>query len=119
MEPNQSTNVINAQGVQADPADVEKNKTIAALAYILFFIPLLAAKDSKFAMYHANQGLILFLAGIVGWVLSSVLSVVGIGCLLMPLVTIAWIVYVIIGIMNAYNGKMEPLPLIGNFELLK
>ena len=44
-----------------DPQDIEENKFMAILAYfgILVIIPILAAKDSKFARFHSNQGLIL------------------------------------------------------------
>ena len=47
-------------------ADAEQNKVFGILAYlgILCLIPLLAAKDSRFARYHANQGLVLFLGAI-------------------------------------------------------
>ncbi|HPL93320.1 MAG TPA: hypothetical protein PLB38_03500 [bacterium] len=44
--------------------DIEKNKVMAILAYIIWLIPYLGAKDSKFAMYHAKQGLVLFLASL-------------------------------------------------------
>lgn len=36
--------------------DIEKNKVLSAVAYLLFFIPLLAAPDSKYGKFHANQG---------------------------------------------------------------
>ena len=38
-----------------DSRDVEDNKVMAILAYIwiLFLVPLLAAKNSRFARYHA------------------------------------------------------------------
>jgi hypothetical protein len=42
---------------EPEPNNVLTNKVMAILAYIIFFIPLLAARDSHFAMYHANQGL--------------------------------------------------------------
>ncbi|MEI8042594.1 MAG: DUF4339 domain-containing protein [Verrucomicrobiota bacterium] len=47
-----------ADGETPDPADVDKNKIFAVLAYlgILFLVPLLAAKESRFARYHTNQG---------------------------------------------------------------
>lgn len=46
-----------------DRDDIAKNKGMAVLSYIwiLFIIPLFAAKDSKFARFHANQGLVLFI----------------------------------------------------------
>lgn len=57
-----------------DNKDVESNKVVAALSYlgILFLVPLLAAKQSKFAQFHAKQGLVLFVAEVVvsfvGWI---------------------------------------------------
>ncbi len=45
---------------------------MAVLAYIIFLIPLLAAKDSKFARYHTNQGLVLFLAALAFSVIISI-----------------------------------------------
>ena len=45
-----------------DSKDVEQNKMISVLAYlwILFLVPLLLARKSKFAQAHAKQGLVLF-----------------------------------------------------------
>ena len=59
-----------------DAQDIEKNKVMALLAYIIFLIPLLAAKDSKFARFHTNQGLVLFLGGIIASVVA-VIPVIG------------------------------------------
>ncbi|MES2461441.1 MAG: hypothetical protein V4671_12735 [Armatimonadota bacterium] len=97
-----------------NPADVEKNKVFAILAYlgILFLVPMLAAKESPFAMYHANQGLVLFLFAIALGVITMI-PVVGI------IGWVAHIVLMILGIINAANGQMKPLPLIGGITLLK
>jgi len=96
-------------------------KTIAALAYLIFFLPLLTNKDSKFAMYHANQGLILLIAGIAANFVMGFVSVAtfGLGVLLWPLVSITVLILAIMGIMNALNGEMKPLPVIGNITILK
>lgn len=105
--------------MQADPMDVEKNKTMAILAYFIFFLPLVTdAKDSPFAKFHANQALILLLFSVGGYIISSILMVVLIGFLLMPIVMIASLVFFIMGIINASNGKMKELPLIGGIHLL-
>lgn len=100
-----------------NPADVEKNKVFAILAYlgILFVVPLLAAKDSPFAMYHANQGLLLFLfavaLGIIGMIpVIGLISLIG---------WIPHVIFMILGIINAANGQMKPLPLIGGISILK
>jgi len=34
--------------------DIEKNKTMAGLSYFIFFLPLIACPDSKYAKFHAN-----------------------------------------------------------------
>ena len=102
---------------KADPADVEKNKAMAIVAYFLFFVPLLAAKDSKFAMYHANQGLVLLLASIVVGIAGSVIPVIG-WFLIGPVGSIAVLVLWIIGLLNAIKGEMKPVPLIGSIKIL-
>ena len=100
-----------------DPADAEQNKAMGILAYIgiLFLVPLLAAPTSRFAKYHANQGLTLFLLNAALGVIS-VIPIVGLISLLGFLGTFA---LAIMGIINAVNGVMKPLPLIGQFTLLK
>ncbi|HPN96697.1 MAG TPA: hypothetical protein PLK35_02930 [Candidatus Moranbacteria bacterium] len=103
---------------QGNSSDAEKNKGMAILAYIIFFIPLLAAKDSKFAMYHANQGLVLFLASIIIWIVSGIIPFIG-WFIIGPLGSLAIIILAIIGIINAAKGEMKPLPLIGGFTILK
>ena len=86
------------------------------LAYILFFIPLLAAKDSPFARYHANQGLVLFICGLI----SSLVWIIPIhGWIIAPILSIVITVLAVIGIINALNGKAKDLPIIGKFKILK
>ena len=101
---------------QFDKDDIEKNKAMGLLAYILFFIPLLAAKDSPFARYHANQGLVLFICGLI----SSVVWIIPIlGWIIAPILSIVITVLAVIGIINALNGKAKELPIIGKFKILK
>lgn len=102
---------------QPDPGDVKNNKVMAILAYIIFFIPLLAARDSRFAMYHANQGLLLFLTAVAANIVLSVIPIIG--WILLPFVNLAIFVFVILGIINAANGHNKPLPLFGNISILK
>ena len=104
--------------MSADPADVEKNKVMAIFAYIIFFLPLLAAKDSPFARFHANQGTWLVIIGVVGNVISTLLTAVVIGACLWPIVNLAWLVYAILGIVNASQGKMQVLPGFGTLPTL-
>ena len=56
------------------PADTNNDKTMAILAYIIFFIPLLAVKNrSAFLNFHVNQGLSLFIVSFAGSVVINAL----------------------------------------------
>lgn len=101
-----------------DPADVEKNRVWAILSYILFVIPLLGARESKFAMYHANQGLNLFLAAIILNIVGTIIPIIG-WLIIVPLGNLVVLIFAILGIIKAAGGKAEPLPLIGQFNLFK
>ncbi len=107
----------------AQASSMDQNKLFAIIGYVvpmLFFLPLVTeAKNDAFAKYHANQQLNLLLFWVVGSVASTVLAFVLIGALLMPIVWIAGLVFMVLGIMNASKGEMKPLPLIGGFSLLK
>jgi uncharacterized membrane protein len=100
-----------------DSTDIQTNKGMAIVAYIVFFIPLLAAKESKFAMYHANQGLTLFLAAVIVNVVLGIIPIIGL--ILLPLANLAVCILAILGIVNAAQGKVKPLPLIGSYTLMK
>ncbi len=101
-------------------SDVEKNKTMAILAYFIFFLPLLTdAKNSEFAKFHANQSLILLIASIALSVVSSILMIFLIGLILWPLGGLFIFVLWVMGIMNASAGKMTRLPVLGKFDLIK
>lgn len=104
--------------LQPDPADVEKNKVMGILAYIIFFIPLIAARESKFAMYHANQGLVLFLTGLAVGILGSIIPILG-WFVILPLGYLAVLVLAILGIISSAKGEMKPLPLIGKISIIK
>ena len=102
--------------------DIEKNKVMAVLAYfgILVLVPLLAAKDSKFARFHANQGLVLFIAYILYYIIYAILAKIsGWIALIWGLVAIVLLVFAIIGIINAAKGEYKELPLIGGIKILK
>lgn len=109
--------------------DIEKNKFMAILAYfgILVLIPIFAAKDSKFARFHANQGLVLCIAAVLYSVAYSILCglIVAISWRLYWLVSIVgllgliFLVWFVLGIINAAGGRAKELPFIGHFRLLK
>ena len=112
-----------------DQNDINTNKGMAILAYFgpLVLIPIFAAKQSKFARYHSNQGLLLLITAVawsivygiinaillaISWRLYTVSSIIGI-------LSIVFFVLFIIGIINASNGRAKELPIIGKFKILK
>jgi len=111
------------EALEVEDEDAEKNKVFGILAYVIFFVPLLAAKDSPYAKYHANQGLALVLAMFVSLLVLTVLGflpfVGGIFDLLKVVAYLGYLALVILGIINAAAGKCVPLPVIGGIKLLK
>jgi uncharacterized membrane protein len=99
------------------PEDIEKNKTMAGLAYLLFFLPLIACPESRYAKFHANQALLLLITGIVGNVILGIIPVIG--WMLMPIFGIGVLILGIMGLVNGFGGKAKQLPLIGKFTILK
>lgn len=119
---------VQTQGYEK--ADIEQNKVMAILAYIglLVLVPIFAAPQSKFARFHANQGVVLAIAeiawGIVYWILTAIFYAISFwfGALMSTLLGLVWIVFgvlAILGIVNAASGKAKELPVIGKFRILK
>jgi uncharacterized membrane protein len=114
---------------QVETHSAQDDKTMALLAYLLFFIPLLtgAHKTSDFVKYHTNQGTVLFIAmavyGISYSILTTILRLIPlIGRLLSALLglgSLVGVIFCIIGILNAVNNRKKPLPLIGGIEIIK
>jgi uncharacterized membrane protein len=126
-------NTINSTAdttAEYDPADIGKNKVWAISAYfgILFFLPLVGCPDSKFGRFHANQGLVLLIFDIiVGVVQGIVCTVLGyiffFGGILSAVISLllgaAMLILMIIGIVNAANGRAKELPIIGGIKIIK
>ena len=56
--------------------DLEQNRTMAALGYIVFFVPLIKCRDSKVGRYCANQGLILLVLMVLVSILFNIFAVI-------------------------------------------
>jgi len=117
------------EALEVDPTDAEKNKIFGILAYlwILCLVPIFAAKDSPFAKYHANQGLVLFLLEIVLSITLYIINIIiftimpGMSFIasILGLIQLGPLILLIMGIINAAAGKCVPLPVIGGIKLLK
>ena len=123
----------NAQ-TEVTPEDVQNNKAFAILAYfwLLVLVPIFAAKESKFARFHANQGLVLCIVETAWWLINFIITAILIHTLswstlwllslwgvIYWLVSVGIFVFATIGIVNAAQGSVKPLPIFGKFKILK
>ncbi len=111
----------NTSSPSPDAQDIAKGKTIAILSYctligwIIAFV-MHGNEKTKFGAYHLRQGLGLMCIGLVIFIISFMFI------FMMPalyfgfrLLNLGILALAIMGIMNANNGKAEPMPLIGDF----
>ena len=113
-----------------DPTDIEENKFMGALAYLswLVLIPIFIAKKSKYARYHANQGLVLAIIETGYWIVTSIVNNIvydislKYGTLvstIFSLCGITLLILAVIGIVNAVSGKAKEIPTFGAIKILK
>lgn len=90
------------------PSSISGSKLFSALSYlsILFILPYIFLKDDDFALFHAKQGLVLFVVGIAAKIAASILG-------LAWLVDIGKLYFIYKGVVNALEGRKEMLPYIG------
>jgi uncharacterized membrane protein len=105
---------------QFDPGDITANKGMACVACfpILFWLPLVACKDSAFGKFYANQGFITLILSFASGVLSAIIGLIPIlGAILAPLVSlvlgVATIASFIFTIYNASQDRAKYIPVIG------
>ncbi len=108
LKPSSSSDLMpEDKKAKIEDKDILENKTIAALSYawILFLVPLLGKRDSKFAQFHAKQGLILFIielvAGFFMW-----FPIFG------QLLMLALVLVSVLGIIKALNGEWWKMPVV-------
>lgn len=108
----EATSMPKKTGSGLDP------KVAALLAWLLFpvssLIFVLIEKEDKFVRFHAYQSLLVWIAVFIAYIISSALTVLLIGLLLVPLVGLASLVIWILGMVKAYQGEMWKLPVIGD-----
>ena len=98
--------------------DVRRNRWISIPAYLppLFLIPLLARKESAYARYHANQGILLLVFQLIALLLFLVPVVGKFACAVLLVISAAMSIY---GMINAARGKAKELPFVGRYRVLK
>ena len=93
--------------------EVLEGKPYAILAYlwILCLVPLILKKENKFALFHAKQGLVLF----IGELAISFIAVIPIlGWMILFLGTMLFGVLSLIGIVQVLVGNFWKMPVVGD-----
>lgn len=88
--------------------------------WILCLVPLLSKKDNADIQWHAKHGLVLMVAEFLAWVALIILQVIPvlgqiIGCGLLPIALLAFVVLHIIAMMKGLKGERLIIPGISDF----
>ena len=98
-----------------------KEKALSILSYFgpFFLLAVLLAPESHFAKYHANQGLVLFLTEVVVSTVIMVGRYIPLIGWTFQLLNIVIVVLFFLGLSHAIREVEEPLPFIGEIQILK
>ncbi len=106
-------------------AKKEEEKIFAFLCYLISIIGVvivLATKKerSDFSIYHAKQGLVLFITEMILWVIAVIFTgifffVPFIGGFFWAIIWLLIVLLIVVGIVNSLTDKRKPLPVIGGF----
>ena len=95
------------------------NKTAAIAAYITWIGFIIAIcigdRSDRYVAHHLNQALVINIVSVLGGVLGVIPLV---GNLAASVVSVAVLVFWIMGIYRAATGSTEPLPFIGDIHLI-
>ena len=102
---------------QYNPAEMEQQKGLAIVAYLLpflFFIPAVSNNDALYAKTVANQSLTncaaLILISILRAILANIPFIGGIFSFVLGILVFVIWVLIILKIVDAVNGKMRKMP---------
>jgi uncharacterized membrane protein len=93
--------------------EIDEGKFFAVISYIslLCIVSLLLKKDNKFALYHAKQGLVLFVFEVACFILSIIPLL---GFFLRTVGVLIFVVISVIGILQALQGTCRRIPVLSN-----
>ena len=138
MPENGNKNVFtDVKEENVDKKEAESGKAMGVISYIgiLSLIPYFGEKNNKFVVFHAKQGLNLFIIefiyNIISLVLTSTIKTKQIILGSAYSVTPAWLnmilslcslfffILSIIGIVYAFQGKAKELPIVNKIKIIK
>ena len=113
---------------QVNTSNTNDTRLIEICSYLglLVLIPIIKMNESDSIRFHANQGLVLLIANTLFNIVTGFLSVIFMWsdifklliAIIQMVVSIGMFALAVIGIVNAYQGKKQDLPIIGHFSIL-
>ena len=100
----------------------EENVLMAVLSYIIPPIPFIVERHSGYVKFHSNQGMNLFVWGIIvllfGMILGTAFPGTGITNFYSLLMKVLYMTLAAIGMVNALQAKAKELPLVSKLNLI-
>lgn len=97
-------------------------KLYCILCYIcpLWLIGMIQMPQDEDVKFHVNQGIVLTIAGLAAGIIASFFFFIPfLRSIFYAASSLGWLLFAIIGIMNANNGEQKELPVIGQFKIYK
>ncbi|MDO5569283.1 MAG: zinc-ribbon domain-containing protein [bacterium] len=94
--------------------EIESGMVLAILSYIIALVPFLAEKKNKFVIYHAKQGMNLFIIYVIWAIVNSIFPFFP-----LALIGLAVTILNIIGLIYACQGKAKEVPIINKIKIIK
>ena len=112
-ENNQNTETSSPEMKNQDLSD---SVGMAAIAYIVFFIPLLTDyKNDDFVKFHIKQSILVFSSYLLFYFLRFFPLIGGVIWILFPFIYLAGLALIVIGVSNALRREKKELPFIGKY----
>lgn len=89
--------------------DIDQGKAMAGISYfgiLGFLIAMVTSRENRYVMFHAQQSLLLTIIFFIRYIPFT-------PGLLDMIVGLMAIVLFIIGLINGFGGKVQPLPVVG------
>lgn len=120
---NEALNDVKDESGTINSNEIKNGILMGLLAYLLPFVPFLIEKENKFVIYHAKQGMNLFILAIIIAAIKLVLGEIpGLGWLVSVtsnLCHIGLTILCIVGIIYVCTGKAKELPFINKIKFIR
>ncbi|MGE0043908.1 MAG: DUF4870 domain-containing protein [Vicinamibacterales bacterium] len=102
----------------APPSSNRGVMIVLSYLWLLALVPLVTEKDDKEVQWHARHGLVLMIAELIVWVVLSIITSTGIGCvfaLLYPVLMLLFLGLHIMAMIKGVNGQRLIVPYVSEY----